>query len=45
LFSPDNSIVQLEEKDKILKKVQDIQNEDSKKIIKKIITIENLEIY
>lgn len=30
-FPPDISIVQLEEKDKILKKVQDIQNEDSKK--------------
>ena len=43
-FPPDNSIVQLEEKDKILKKVQDIQVEDSKKNNKKIkiITIENL---
>ena len=43
-FPPDISIVQLEEKDKILKKVQDIQNEDSKKNNKKIkiITIENL---
>ena len=41
---PDNSILELEEKRKALKKLQDIQIEDSKKNIKKIkiITIENL---
>ena len=43
-FPPDNSIVELEEKGKALKKLQDIQNEDSKKNSNKIkiITIENL---
>ena len=43
-FPPDNSIVELEEKGKALKKVQDIQIEDSKKNSNKIkiITIENL---
>ena len=30
-FPPDNSIVELEEKGKALKKLQDIQIEDSKK--------------
>ena len=41
---PDNSIVELEEKGKALKKLRDIQIEDSKKISNKIkiITIENL---
>ena len=41
---PDNSIVELEEKGKALKKLQDIQIEDSKKNSNKIkiITIENL---
>ena len=43
-FPPDNSIVELEEKGKALKKLQDIQIEDSKKNSNKIkiITIENL---
>ena len=41
---PDNSIVELEEKGRVLKKLRDIQIEDSKKISHKIkiITVENL---
>ena len=43
-FPPDNSIVELEQKGKALKKLEDIQIEDSKKNSNKIkiITIENL---